>query len=101
MSSDELRIRISRRAQTDIKRIYVYTAHHWDTEQANRYQQQIGDAFCELARFPSIGIKRPDIAKGIRSWVVGSHVILYRVRADELVVTRVAHSRQDPGAPNV
>ena len=28
MVNDELRIRVSRRAQTDIRRIYVYTAHH-------------------------------------------------------------------------
>ena len=101
MPSHELRIRVSRRAQADIKRLFVYTAHHWDVDQANRYQHQIGDAFRELAQFPFIVVERPDIATGIRSWLVGSHVVLYRIREDELVITRVVHSRQDPGAPSV
>jgi len=74
------------------------TPRHWDVDQASRYQKQIGEAFRELARFPSIGVERPDIAKGIRSWVVASHVVLYRVRDDELIINRVVHSRQDPGA---
>jgi toxin ParE1/3/4 len=100
MSAPDLRIRVSRRAQAEIKRIYVYTAQHWDVEQADRYQEQIGSAFRELARFPSLGVERPDIATGIRSLVVGSHIVLYRVRDDEVVVTRVVHSRQDPGARN-
>jgi toxin ParE1/3/4 len=101
MSSHDLRIRVSRRAQAEIKRIYAYTLAHWDIEQADRYQQQIANAFNELARFPFIGTERPDIARGIRSWVVGTHVVLYRVGEVELIVTRVVHSRQDPGAPKM
>lgn len=100
MSTPDLRIRVSRRAQAEIRRIYAYTAAHWDIEQADRYQEQIGNAFRELARFPSIGVERSDIAKGIRSWVIGSHVVLYRIRKDEIIVTRVVHARQDPGARN-
>jgi toxin ParE1/3/4 len=100
MASSELRVRVSRRAQADIRRIYVYTATHWNIDQADRYQRQIGSAFHELAQFPAIGIERPDIARGIRSWVIGSHVVLYPVRDDEIVISRLVQTRQDPGTPN-
>jgi toxin ParE1/3/4 len=96
MSARELRIRVARRGQRDIKSIHLYTTKRWSKEQADSYQLKLTTAFGHLSRHPFLGIERPEISTGIRSLMVESHVVLYRVRAEEIVITRIVHSRQDP-----
>ncbi|MBY3133949.1 MULTISPECIES: type II toxin-antitoxin system RelE/ParE family toxin [Rhizobium] len=61
-------------AQTDIDKIWDYTATSWNVDQAERYIQDIRDACHELAE--GRRMSRPsDIRKGYRKVPVDSHFL--------------------------
>jgi plasmid stabilization system protein ParE len=45
--------------------------------------------------FPFIGRERSSLAPGLRSIVVGNHLIFYVVEADQIIIVRVIDSRMD------
>ncbi|MFL5018806.1 MAG: type II toxin-antitoxin system RelE/ParE family toxin [Rhizobium sp.] len=64
-------------AQTDIDKIWDYTATSWNVDQAERYIQDIRDACHELAE--GRRMSRPsDIREGYRKVSVGSHFLYFK-----------------------
>jgi toxin ParE1/3/4 len=54
------------------------------------------DALCRLlASQPGIGRPRDDLGPGVRSRVVGYHVLFYRATPDTLTVLRIIHGSRD------
>jgi toxin ParE1/3/4 len=87
------RIAIAPRAQDDIVEIAAYTLEHWGDAQMVRYVDDLDRRFGQLGQFPDTGRRRPDVGRRYRSVVQGSHVIFYRVTAEEVVIVRVLHGR--------
>ena len=52
------------------------------------------EVFELLASYPAMGKPREELAPGLRSFPIGSHMIFYEVEADYVVITRVLHQRQ-------
>jgi toxin ParE1/3/4 len=48
-----------------------------------------------LSAFPFIGRSRPKLGQGIRSLIVGNHLIFYRVQSDSIVIVRIIDGRMD------
>ncbi|EJB01968.1 plasmid stabilization system protein [Rhizobium leguminosarum bv. trifolii WSM597] len=82
-------------AQTDIDRIWDYTATSWNVDQAERYIQDIRDACHELAQ--GTRMSRPsDIRKGYSKVSVGSHFLYFKSNdASQIIVVRILHQRMD------
>ena len=62
---------------------------------AERFAREIEQTFERLAEFPGIGRMRDELKPGIRSYVMGSYVIVYRVTDEGILVLRVFHGSQD------
>jgi toxin ParE1/3/4 len=89
-----MKILISRRASADLLQIYCYLADR-NPDAAERLAHRIDGKFDELTRFPFIGRERSSLRPGLRSTVVGTHVIFYTVVPDLITIVRVISGRRD------
>ncbi len=87
---------LSPAARSDISEIWDYTAWRWSTEQAERYVRAIAEACHALATGQREGRSINDIRPGYFKFLVGSHVLFYRVtEVGAIEVVRVLHQRMD------
>ena len=90
-----MRFVVSPRAQADIDDIWEYTVEHWGLRQAEIYLRLIKEAVEAVAADPKVGRNCDDVRPGYRRYLVGSHVLFYRVTATAVVVVRILHQRMD------
>jgi len=65
-------------------------------ERADTYLSRLQE-ICELlAGQPEMGLDRPDIAAGVRSFPVDQYVIFYEQHGETIAVLRIWHAAQDP-----
>jgi len=89
-------LRLTAEVQTDLGDILRLSLEIWGSSQRDVYQVAILDRFDELRSFPSMGRPRNDLFAGCRALTIQQHLAYYVIRADEIVVVRVLHSRRDP-----
>jgi toxin ParE1/3/4 len=95
MSLDRsLAIRRSRKARVDLTDIFLYVAER-DEIAAKRVLKEIERVCRLIASRPKMGRERPDLKPNIRSFVVMSWIIFYRVDDDFVEIVRVLHSARD------
>ncbi len=75
--------------------IEVYTLQQWGREQWESYEAVLHRALETLGATPDIGRARDDLRPGYRAYLVEQHVILYRVTATAVIVSRIVHGRMD------
>jgi toxin ParE1/3/4 len=90
-----MRLVVSPRAQADIDDIWEYTVERWGERQAETYIGIIKEGVDAIAANPAVGRPCDDVRPNYRRYPVGSHVLFFRVRADEVVVVRILHQRMD------
>ena len=90
-----MRVVVSPRAQADIDDIWEYTVSQWGVRQAETYLRLIKEAVEAVATDPRVGRSCDDVRPGYRKYLVGSHVLFYRVTATAVVVVRILHQRMD------
>jgi toxin ParE1/3/4 len=54
------------------------------------------EQFWSLTEQPLMGIEHPELPPDVRSLVIQSHTVFYRVFAKRIEIIRVLHGRQDP-----
>lgn len=85
-------------AETDLVEIWLQIADDGGTDGYISRLQEI----CELLAGQScMGVDRPDIAKGVRSFPVDRYVIYYEQHDPILSVLRVWHTARDPESLSV
>lgn len=84
----------TRRARQDLIDIWGYVAPN-NPAAADALLDRIDEKCALLARNPRLGAERSDIRPGLRYFVVGEHLILYRSIEDGIEVVRVVHGRRD------
>ena len=83
-------------AEADLVEAWLQVADDGGKDRADEYISRLQE-ICELiASQPSMGVDRPDIAKGVRSFPVDRYVIYYEQHGSILSVLRVWHTAQDP-----
>jgi toxin ParE1/3/4 len=87
-------LRVAGRARADLDEIWVYIAQD-NPEAADKYLRTIVSRFPTLASVPLIGRERPELSPGLRSFVVGRHVIFYRLFGDGVEIVRVLDGARD------
>lgn len=88
-------LKLRPRANTDLAGLWRYTAKEWGAGAADIYVRQFDEAFARLARNPEIGPRCDDIRPGYRKYLVGRHLIFYRLRENEIEVIRILHMSMD------
>jgi toxin ParE1/3/4 len=63
---------------------------------ADRVIDSITDRFFLLARYPHIGHRRDeDLRRGLRSFLAGEYVIIYRVEREDVLILHVIRASRD------
>jgi toxin ParE1/3/4 len=88
-------IALSAKARGDLRDIEVYTLENWDALQWEAYEATIANALTTIGDNPAIGRERDDIRPGYRSYVVGQHLIFYRITPRAVVVIGILPARKD------
>jgi toxin ParE1/3/4 len=86
--------RVSPEAREDLDEIWHYIAQD-NLDAADKYVGAIVSRFPTLASMPLMGRERPELAAGLRSFVVGHHVIFYRLFDGGVEVARVLDGVRD------
>jgi len=85
---------LSPAAESDLDRIWDYSAEHWGPDQADRYTDDIRDACRGLATGAKRG--RPvDLRYGYLKYATGTHMIYFRDTGEQLQIIRSLHQSQD------
>jgi len=92
-----MNFKISKEAENDLEKIWLYTFENWSIEQAERYLNLIFDEIDYLCIKPNSGFDFGNIRKGYWRSKVKSHFIFYKINSkqDELEVIRVLHEMMD------
>jgi toxin ParE1/3/4 len=98
MSSRKVyRLELSPKAEQDFVDILRYTAETWGEAQFALYRTKIDDALQALIGNPQLGHQRTDLPPTHLAYLVGGHVIVYRVRGATVAVLRILHQRMSLG----
>ena len=89
-----MKVRISSTASRDLHRTYPYLADR-NPKAAEDFIRRINQKFEQLAELPFIGRQRSTLAPGLRSVLVGNHLIFYLVGTNIITIVRVIDGRMD------
>ena len=92
-----MKYRISKEAQNDLEKIWIYTFEIWSVEQADRYINLIMDEIEYLTIKPKSGMDYSHVRKGYFRSRVKSHFIFYKInlKVNELEIIRILHQQMD------
>jgi toxin ParE1/3/4 len=86
--------RVSAEARSDLDEVWLHIAND-NSDAADKYIRAIVSRFAMLASMPHLGRARPELSPGLRSFVVGHHVIFYRLFDGGVEVARVLDGVRD------
>jgi toxin ParE1/3/4 len=93
------RFTLARGVRADLRGIWRHIAiENHSPDAADRLIDRITDVFALLAREPLLGEARDDLAPGIRAFVVGSYLAIYRPAKNGVQVTQVVPAARDIAA---
>jgi toxin ParE1/3/4 len=87
--------KLTEAAKKDLRGISAYTKKTWGVNQEKAYRESIRAALMVIANHPEIGLKREELAEGLRSFSVGRHIAYYLERSGTIEVARILHSAMD------
>ena len=87
-------VRRTPQAETDLAEILEYLHQH-NPSVAEHYATAFYDKGQALARFPETGRSRPEIAPNLRSTLVKSYVIFYRLDGNAVQIVRILYGKRD------
>jgi toxin ParE1/3/4 len=93
MSSPKYQLQVSPQAQQDIIDILRYTGEKWGQEQLLLYSNKLDTAIVMIGQHPEIGQRIPEISETHRLYLVGSHVVVYRIQNELVSISRLLHQR--------
>ncbi|MGP9832185.1 type II toxin-antitoxin system RelE/ParE family toxin [Marinobacter sp. NSM] len=89
--------KLSRKAKADLKSIALHTEREWGRDQRNHYILQFDQCFHLLGANPNLGQSCDEISSGYRQYPQGSHILFYRLNAEDVVeIIRILHKRMLP-----
>ena len=89
------RYKLTETAKKDLRGISAYTKERWGNNHEQVYCETIRAALRVIAQNPGIGLKRDELAQGLRSFRVGKHIAYYAERMGTIEVFRILHHAMD------
>ena len=87
---------LTNKAVEDLTKIWDYTYEVWSESQADKYYSLLIDTCQVIARSTNIGKNYDEIAKEIKGFKVGKHIIFYRkTKSEEIEIVRILHEKMD------
>lgn len=81
-------------ARNDLKEVFDYISLD-NPSAAVGFLKKLKDTCNRIARYPSIGVQRDDLAPGLRCFPIGSYLIFYRTSEGLTGIVRVLHGSRD------
>lgn len=88
-----LPLKLAPKARQDFIDILRYTGQTFGPNQLLVYRGKMDDALQAISTNPHAGRGRDDLPPTHRAYLVGSHVIVYRIDVDCVGVVRILHQR--------
>ena len=86
---------LSKSADEDIVRLYAVGVEQFGLAQADHYHDALFDMFALLAANPKMARERSELSTPSRVHRFQSHLIIYQIEGDDILVIRVRHGRED------
>ena len=92
-----MNFKISKEAERDLEKIWLYTLENWSIEQADRYLNLIFDEIHYLCSKPGSGYDYGSVRKEYWRSKVKSHLLFYRINLEDnqLEIIRILHEAMD------
>ena len=90
-----MKVRLTAAAEEDLLSIFLDGAAHFGDAQAARYHAGLGKAFDLIALNPEMARERRELKPPVRIHPHGSHLIVYLVDAEGVLIVRVRHGHED------
>ena len=90
------RLVVSKRAEADLREIWLYSFKTWGEAQADRYLDELGTGLQECGAEPERGRCCDEVRLGYRSLLIRRHVAFYTFTDDEVLIQRVLHGSMEP-----
>ncbi len=87
--------RTTRQADADIVDIYLWGCREFGRHQAELYHQGLAATFDLIAAHPRMARERPEFNPPVRLHPYQSHLIVYMLDDDGVLIVRVLHGRQE------
>ncbi len=89
--------KISKQAEIDLEKIWLYTFEEWSIDQADYYFDLIMDEIEYISKNPKTGKDYNEIRKGYFRSRVKSHFIFYKINLKEenIEIIRILHQQMD------
>ena len=89
--------KISKQAEIDLEKIWLYTFEEWSINQADYYFDLIIDEIEYISKNPKMGEDYNEIRKGYFRSRVKSHFIFYKINLKEenIEIIRILHQQMD------
>lgn len=87
--------KLSKLAESDLEKIWLYTFEEWSLEQADYYLDLILDEIEYISKNPKSGKDYNDIIKGYFRSRVKSHFIFYKInwKEETVEIIRILHQQ--------
>ncbi|NOY72168.1 MAG: type II toxin-antitoxin system RelE/ParE family toxin [Gammaproteobacteria bacterium] len=82
-------------AEDDLINIWIYGYEQWGITQADHYIEGLGSRLTSLAQSPETCRERKEFSPPVRICPYVSHVIVYTIEDDSILVIRVLHKSMD------
>jgi toxin ParE1/3/4 len=91
-----LKYKLSKRASIDLVDIWIYSANKWSEKQADKYYNELIQAFENLANNVLKG-QSADYAKiGYNILIVNPHILFFtNFESKEIIIMRILHKTMD------
>jgi toxin ParE1/3/4 len=90
-----MKIRVSKVAEREMDRVFVYWAQRAGVEVADRLIDSIEQRFQVLSDYPLAGRRCDEFAPGALSFPAGNYVIYYRCKRGFVQILHVFHGARD------
>jgi toxin ParE1/3/4 len=90
-----LKFLLSPEAVIDLEKIFDYTLMNWSSNQAVKYQNELNEAFHQLAAKPSLGKQYLFKSGNYRKFKVNRHLLFYQHNDTNCIIVRILHEQMD------
>jgi toxin ParE1/3/4 len=87
--------KLTKQADQDIEDILFYTKQNWGDIQMEKYAKQIFDTIDYICNYPEIGSSVSYISQSTRKTFVGTHIIFYQLKFENIWILRILHTSMD------
>lgn len=94
-SGKSARYRLAPRALADLDDIWRFSAEAWSVDQADKHIDELVRVLELIATMPTLAGERSEFEPPVRIHTYQSHLVVYTIAKDHVVIPRLLGGRQD------